>query len=927
MLGWLLENTLLACLLALPMLAIERRLRARPAVCHTIWLTVLAVLMLPPAVFSSPVAIRGRFRESLTQFETAVWQRLDRLDPTVTWSSVPAPPPHPRAEPIPDWDELDRAYFLSGPLNSSAANPPSRTMPSIAAAPALTTSPSVPARASAPAPREFSVPGADLLRDVLRSVWLGGAAVSLMIFLRRVRRIDRAVRRAAKPSARLSAHVACVARRLGVRSPQVRTVPGVGTPMVWGLGRPVLLWPEELDCSEEAAAGLVAHELAHLRRRDHWTAFAQVLATALLWWHPIARLALHRLERYAELACDAWAVRAANCGRRDYAEAIINVVERLGGRRVAVPAASGGGKQALVERLWVVMANRANAKGSRLIFAAGVAMVALLLPTISTGQTERPRLLSIAEVEPEIDDVVAYAAAVSAGDEWYEARQWARAEGSYRTALRLREQESRVSARLGITLFHLGELNEAEQRLSNAIQLGGREAELQYWLGAVAAGRGDEGSARERLAQALRKGIDVVEKYDIEPAFDTMRGSEASSSFEQQARRVHELRSQARDLMRKRDAESARAALEELATLCPEDGATWHFLSYCDIALGRLDDAQRALDRQKQLGHRLSVQAYNQACLSALRGDARGAVAAFERAVEEGFDDYGLARDDPDLTSIRQDPRFVRALERVTSVEKVKRELALAHEFYEWARVLELCDAAEKLPGDTLRDLIARERAGALAELGRTREAEGVLVAAMQSGMDARDGLVELARVQVIAGEIEQAAACMREAARCGLRDAERVRADARLAPLLARPEISESMVSLPQRDELMRFGVRSWDELKNRAEAVLAQNAGDRTAMQELGWARLRMGDYAGAEAQFRTLDEVNWNRAVSGYNIACSVALQGRGGEAIAWLNKAVDAGMTDVELLLGDRDLAMLRDRDDFRAVVQRMRTGGQ
>lgn len=927
MLGWLLENTILACLLALPMLAIERRLRSRPAVCHTIWLTVLAVLMLPPVVLPSPVAIRGRFRESLTQFETAVWQRLDRLDPMVTWNAQPPAAPLNQAEPIPDWDELDRAYFLSGPLSANAADTNAAAPGPAAISSVLANDMDKSATEEKVARPAVSIPGSDVVREVLYTIWLGGAAVSLFVFLCRVRRIDRAVRRSASPADRLNAHVASVAHRLCVRSPEVRLVPGVGTPMVWGLGRPVLLWPEELECTEPAAAGLVAHELAHLRRRDHWTAFAQVLAAALLWWHPVARLALHRLERYAELACDAWAVRAANCKRRDYAEAIIDVVERLGRRRVVVPAAGGGGKQALVERLWVVMATRASAKGSRLIFAGGVAMVALLLPTISTGQSERTRLLSMAEVEPEIESVVNYSAAVAEADEWCEARQWARAEGSYRTALRVREGDSRVLARLGITLFYLGELEEAEQRLSSAIELGGREAELQYWLGAVAALRGDDQGALEHLTLALSKGIDVIEKYEIEPAFDAMRDAEPSLAFEQRARRVHELRAQAQKLMKGRNAEAARVALEELATLCPEDGATWHFLSFCDIAIGRLDDAQRALDRQKQLGHRLSVQAYNQACLSALRGDARTAVSSFERAVDEGFDDYSLARDDPDLALIRSDPRFVRALDRVTSVQKIKRELELAHEFFEWTKVLDLCEEAERLPGDTLRDLIARERSGALAELGRTSEAKRVLVAAMQSGMDAQDGLFELARVQVMAGAMEEAAACVREAARCGLRDAERVRADARLAPLLARPEVADALVSLAQREELTRFGVRNWDELKRRAESVLAQNPNDRTAMQELGWGRLRLGDYAGAEAQFRKLDDLNWNRVVSSYNIACSVALQGRGNEAIAWLEKAVDAGMTDVELLLGDRDLTTLRGRDDFRAVVQRMRAAGQ
>lgn len=926
MLGWILENTLLACMVAVPMLLFERRLRSRPAVCHTVWLTVLLVLLLPPVELPSPVAIRGRFRESLNELETAAWLRLERLDPSVGWSGDLVPARAAADGSAPAWGEADGPSLASTGVNRSG----SQSL-IVTSNPELILSPFQDGVSASQASRDsqrvlLPLPRPDAARALLRTIWLGGAALSLIVFMMRVRRVDRLVRRSQTPDQALLERVRHVAARLGVRVPDVRTVPGVVTPMLWGLGHPVMLWPKELACREEGSAGLVAHELAHLRRRDHWTACIQVFASALLWWHPLARLALGRIERYAELACDAWAVRAVNGRRRDYAEAIIGVVERLGTRHCAVPApaAGGGGKRALVERLWVVMASSATASGSRTILAVAFAMIALLLPTISTQGADRAGKDELPTIDERLLDVVAYAAAKRAGDDWFDVHAWIRADEAYRTAARLDDMDSTLAARRGIVALHLDELDEAEHLLRQSIAQGGYEPELHYWLGAVEARRHDSDAAWSELGRALASGVDVIEKFETEPLFAELRTEARAGEFIERAQRVHDLRAQARAQMKERDAAMALVALEELATLCPDDGATWHFLSYCDIALERLDDAERALERQRELGHRLSVQAYNEACVHALRGQTEQAIEAFSRAVDEGFKDYALARNDPDLESIRQHAVFQRALDRVTSIEKLKREIDLAREFYEWSRVLELCDQAEAMGPKKFEGFIERERANALAEQGKTGKAVNLLIGAIIGGLDTGEGLLELARVHAIAGQTEEATSYLREAARCGLRDRERVRADARLAALLAGEPIRWAMRDAVERGELEHFGASSWEELRDRSSRLIEAGDTDMNTVHELGWAKLRLGDYAGAEADFRRLDESGWNRRISSYNVACCLALQGKGDQAMEWLGRAVEAGMSDPELLAADRDLDSLRDRSAFTELVDRVRS---
>lgn len=64
---------------------------------------------------------------------------------------------------------------------------------------------------------------------------------------------------------------------------------------------------------------------------------------------------------------------------------------------------------------------------------------------------------------------------------------------------------------------------------------------------------------------------------------------------------------------------------------------------------------------------------YNLACMEALSGNATAAFEALDRAIERGFTNADHARSDPDLESLRADPRFAKALDamraRATDVD------------------------------------------------------------------------------------------------------------------------------------------------------------------------------------------------------------------------------------------------------------------
>ena len=96
----------------------------------------------------------------------------------------------------------------------------------------------------------------------------------------------------------------------------------IASPFLLGLTHPCIYLPSSLDA--QTAASVIAHEHAHLMRRDPiWKAVGFVLL-ALYWFHPLIWVAYVLFCRDMELACDARATRDFSpAERKTYAEALL----------------------------------------------------------------------------------------------------------------------------------------------------------------------------------------------------------------------------------------------------------------------------------------------------------------------------------------------------------------------------------------------------------------------------------------------------------------------------------------------------------------------------------------------------------------------------------------------------------------------------
>ena len=195
-------------------------------------------------------------------------------------------------------------------------------------------------------------------------LWLSGTLLlfSRVLFqamgLLRLRR--RLVQDGTPASADLQRTMQTLVHEMRVRAPTLRVLSGLTSPLV--LPGAVLLprWAEGLDGPQQRA--MLAHELAHLHRRDPLWRPLQRLALVPLFFHPLAWHALRRLEMLAETLCDAEAVERSGNGRH-LAECLAeclarsadtyNTDHRGAGWALAMAERSGG----IVDRVRILLEN------------------------------------------------------------------------------------------------------------------------------------------------------------------------------------------------------------------------------------------------------------------------------------------------------------------------------------------------------------------------------------------------------------------------------------------------------------------------------------------------------------------------------------------------------------------------------------------
>jgi adenylate cyclase len=203
-------------------------------------------------------------------------------------------------------------------------------------------------------------------------------------------------------------------------------------------------------------------------------------------------------------------------------------------------------------------------------------------------------------------------------------------------ALELAPQSSEAHASRGFALSAMGQLSAARQEFETALAIDPNQSDARYYYGRVLFQQG-------AFADAIRHF-----EYSCETAENHEARFFAGQSYEALKRHA-----EAATNYRK-----ALAAVDKHLALNPDDARAMTIKAVSLFRTGSREDglvwAGNALDADSEDA---GVQ-YNVACLFALENQSDRAIEALKKALDAGFGNFEWFEKDPDLDSLRGDPRF-----------------------------------------------------------------------------------------------------------------------------------------------------------------------------------------------------------------------------------------------------------------------------
>ncbi|UCF14399.1 MAG: M56 family metallopeptidase, partial [Phycisphaerales bacterium] len=189
--------------------------------------------------------------------------------------------------------------------------------------------------------------------------------------------------------------------RLGIgRNVEVRSSRGLRSPVIWCWRRKaVLLVPNEtLHCDNSVDwTGVLCHELAHWKRRDHISGLLAEMAVCVLPWHLLLWWAKSRLINLSERACDDWVLATGQPGT-DYAESLLDLTP--GGQMAFVPAVVSS-KKGLAGRVRRILKDSCGNPrlGTKWLLSAGIVATCIAM-TVAFAQTRPAKINNIEDEAP-----------------------------------------------------------------------------------------------------------------------------------------------------------------------------------------------------------------------------------------------------------------------------------------------------------------------------------------------------------------------------------------------------------------------------------------------------------------------------------------------------------------------------------------------
>jgi len=182
------------------------------------------------------------------------------------------------------------------------------------------------------------------------------------------------------------------------RDPRICVSSSRRAPLTFGVFRPTVLLPEDLPIGDAQFQLVLAHELAHIRRKDCLRKLLLTVCLCLYWWNPLVWMMVWLANRDMELACDEAVLRALgpDC-KKAYALTLLDMAQR---NPKSAPLCSGFAKSSAEERIRAILCFK------RIPAWVGIFVSVLFVLTASAFTTQAVNPSVLPEMEPAVQEKI-----------------------------------------------------------------------------------------------------------------------------------------------------------------------------------------------------------------------------------------------------------------------------------------------------------------------------------------------------------------------------------------------------------------------------------------------------------------------------------------------------------------------------------------
>ena len=182
------------------------------------------------------------------------------------------------------------------------------------------------------------------------------------------------------------------------RDPRICMSNSRRAPLTFGVFRPTVLLPEDLPIGDAQFQLVLAHELAHIRRKDCLRKLLLTVCLCLYWWNPLVWMMVWLANRDMELACDEAVLRALgpDC-KKAYALTLLDMAQR---NPKSAPLCSGFAKSSAEERIRAILCFK------RIPAWVGIFVSVLFVLTASAFTTQAVNPSVLPEMEPAVQEKI-----------------------------------------------------------------------------------------------------------------------------------------------------------------------------------------------------------------------------------------------------------------------------------------------------------------------------------------------------------------------------------------------------------------------------------------------------------------------------------------------------------------------------------------